>query len=94
MSKKHLDHKRLKDRWMDTQELSGAPFRISAINRHRQFALLHAAAQARVTGNVQGARGALNMSKAARTDQWIDRLSPMELIERRHTAHKEKGRPE
>ena len=92
MSKKHPDHKRLKDRWMDTQELSGGPFRISAINRHRQFALLHAAAKARVTGNVQGARGAPSMSKAARTDQWVDRLSPMQLIERRYTTSKDADR--
>jgi hypothetical protein len=85
MSKKRPDRERLKERWLDAKELSGGPFRISSINRHRQFALLHAAAKARATGNLEGARGALGMSKAARTDQWIDRLSPMELIERRRT---------
>jgi hypothetical protein len=66
------------------QELSGGPFRISAINRHRQFALVHAAARARLAGKPDLARGALELSSAARTDQWIDRHSPMKLIERRH----------
>jgi hypothetical protein len=92
MSKKPPERERLKERWMDTQELSGGPFRISAINRHRQFALLHAAAKARAKGNVEAARGALSMSTAARTDQWVDRLSPMELIERRHTTRKDADR--
>ena len=46
ISKKLPERERLKERWLDTQELSGGPFRISAINRHRQFALLHAAAKA------------------------------------------------
>ncbi len=91
MSKKRSDRERLKERWADTQELSGGPFRISAINRHRQFALLHAAARARAKGNVDGARGALSMSKAARTDQWVDRFSPMELIERRHRNPRQEG---
>jgi hypothetical protein len=83
MSKKRSDHERLKERWLNAQEISGGPFRISAINRHRQFKLLHAAAKARLTGNIERARGALSMSKAARTDQWVNGLSPMELIERR-----------
>ena len=73
----------LRDRWLRAQQVSGGPFRISAINRHRQFALLHAAAKARVTGNTGFARGALSMSKAARTEQWVNRLSPMALIEAR-----------
>jgi hypothetical protein len=90
MSKKLPERERLKERWLDTQELSGGPFRISAINRHRQFALLHAAAKARAKGHVDAARGALSMSKAARTDQWVDRLSPMELIERRQGTRKER----
>jgi hypothetical protein len=51
MSKKLPKRERLKEHWLDTQELSGGPFRISAINRHRQFALLHAAAKARAKGN-------------------------------------------
>ena len=83
MSKKRSPRDHLKDRWLHAQELSGGPFRISAINRHRQFALLHAAAKARAAGNLELARGAVTQSKAARTNQWIDQLSPMELIERR-----------
>ncbi len=83
MSKKGSPREHLKDRWRKAQELSGGPLRIGAINRHRQFALLHAAAKERAAGNTELARGALNLSKAARTDQWINRLSPMELIERR-----------
>jgi hypothetical protein len=90
MSKKTPDRERLKERWVDTQELSGGPFRISAINRHRQFAILHAAARGRAKGNVDGARGALSLSKAARTEQWVDRLSPMELIERRQSDRKDR----
>jgi len=86
MSKKRTYREPLKQRWLDAQELSGGPFRISSINRHRQFALLHAAAKARVSGNLESARGALDRSKAARTDHWIDRLSPMELMERRHAS--------
>ena len=78
------DRERLKQRWLETQELSGGPFRIGAINRHRQFALLHAAAKARVAGKLEVARGALKTSSAARTDQWIDRHSPMKLLERRY----------
>jgi hypothetical protein len=39
-------------------------------------------------GNIEVARLALRQSKKARTDQWIDRLSPMMLIERRFS---EKG---
>jgi hypothetical protein len=46
MSKKRPDRDRLRERWVNTQELSGGPFRIGAINRHRQFALLHASAEA------------------------------------------------
>ena len=91
VSKTLPERERLKERWLDTQELSGGPFRISAINRHRQFALLHAAAKARAKGNVDGARGALSMSKAARIDQWVDRLSSMELIERRHSTKRNDG---
>jgi hypothetical protein len=83
MSKMRSPGDHLKDRWLHAQELSGGPFRISAINRCRQFALVHAAAKARAAGNVELARGALSQSKAARTNQWIDQLSPMELIERR-----------
>ena len=90
MRKKHPDRELLKERWLDTKELSGGPFRISSINRHRQFALLHTAAKARAVGNVEVARGAVNMSNAARTDQWINRLSPMELIERRHRTSPDK----
>jgi hypothetical protein len=88
MSKKRSDHERLKERWQHTLELSGGPFWISAINRHWQFALLHAAAKARVTGKIEAARGALSMSKAARTDQWVNIVSPMELIERRGMTRK------
>jgi hypothetical protein len=91
MSKKRPDRERLRERWVDAQELSGGPFRIGSINRHRQFALLHAAAKARVTGNVELARGVLSMSKAARTEQPVNRTSPMELIERRYTGSKEGG---
>jgi hypothetical protein len=83
MSKKESGRERLRERWLRAQEVSGGPFRISAINRHRQFALLHAAAKARVTGSPEFARGALSMSKAARTEQWVNRLSPMALIEAR-----------
>jgi hypothetical protein len=78
MSKKRSDREQLRDRWLRAQEISGGPFRISAINRHRQFALLHAAATARVTGSVDFARGALSLSKAARTEQWINRLSRLD----------------
>ena len=88
MSKKRPDRERLRDRWVNAQELSGGPFRISSINRHRQFALLHDTAKARVSGNVEVARAALSMSKAARTEQPVNRLSPMELIERRHKRKK------
>ena len=88
---KRPDRERLKDRWRDVQELSGGPFRLSGINRHIQFSTLHAVAKARVTGDVESARAALDRSKAARTNQWINRLSPMELIERRHLSPKEKG---
>jgi hypothetical protein len=83
MTKKFDDRERSKERWVSAQELSGGPYRLGAINRHRQFSLLHAAAKARVTGNIEVARLALRQSKKARTDQWIDRLSPMMLIERR-----------
>ena len=89
MSKKRSNHDRPIEQWHHTRELSGGAFRISAINRHRQFALLHAAAKARATGNLEAARGALSMSKAARTDQWVNSLSPMELIERRGMTRKE-----
>ena len=89
MSKKGPDRERLRERWVNAQELSGGPFRIGAINRHRQFALLHAAAKARVRRDVEVARSALSMSKAARTEQPINCLSPMELIERRHKRHNE-----
>jgi hypothetical protein len=77
------NREQLKQRWLDAQEMSGGPFPIRAINRHRQFALLHSAAKARVAGSLEAARGALGLSRAARTDQWVNRLSPMELIERR-----------
>ena len=77
------DRQRLKERWLSTQELSGGPHRLGAINRHRQFLLLHTAAKARVTGNIEVAHLALHQSKEARTHQWINRLSPMMLIERR-----------
>ena len=40
MSKKRPDRERLRERWVDAQELSGGPFRIGSINRHRKFALL------------------------------------------------------
>jgi hypothetical protein len=83
MTKKPADRERLKERWLNTQELSGGPYRLGAINRNRQFSLLHAAAKARVMGNIEVARLELRQSKKARTDQWIDRLSPMMLIERR-----------
>jgi len=89
MSKKRPEHERLKERWLRAQEVSGGPFPISAINRHRQFAALHSAAKARVSGNVQTARAVLSISKAARTDQWVNRLSPMALIERRHSPKTE-----
>ena len=83
MTRKPADRERLKERWLSTQELSGGPHQLSAINRHRQSLLLHAAAKARVMGNIEVAHLALRQSKEARTDQWIDRLSPMMLIERR-----------
>ena len=83
MTKKPVDRERLKKRWLSTQELSGGPYRLGAINRHRQFSLLHAAAKARVMGNIEVAHLALRESKKARTHQWINRLSPMMLIERR-----------
>ena len=86
MTKKPVDRERLKERWLSTQELSGGPYRLGAINRHRQFSLLHAAAKARVMGNIEVAHLALRQSKEARTHQWIDRLSPMMLIERRFPA--------
>jgi hypothetical protein len=79
----HGNRERLKERWLDSQELSGGPFQLGAINRHIQFSTLHAAATARITGKIDVARGAVSRSKAARTEQWINRLSPMELIERR-----------
>jgi hypothetical protein len=88
MRKVGPDRDQLKERWRDAQELSGGPFRISAINRHRQFALLHTAAKARVSGSLEAARGALRMSKAARTGQWVNQLSPMELIEHRLKARR------
>ena len=91
MIKKPVNRERLKERWLNAQELSGGPFTLGGINRHRQFSLLHDAAKARVTGNVKLARVSLGQSKAARTDQWINRLSPMELIERRYTTQKEKS---
>ena len=40
VSKKRPDRERVKERLLDIEELSGGPHRISAINRHRQFALL------------------------------------------------------
>ena len=83
MTKKPVDRERLKEPWLSTQELSGGPYRLGAINRHRQFSLLHAAAKARVMGNIEVAHLALRQSKEARTHPWIDRLSPMMLIERR-----------
>ena len=86
MTKKPVDRERLKERWLSAQELSGGPYRLGAINRHRQFSLLHAAAKARVTGNIEVARLAVHQSQAARTDQWINRLSPMMLIERRFSG--------
>jgi hypothetical protein len=91
MMTKKPDRERLRERWRDAQELSGGPFRLSGINRHIQFSALHAVAKARVTGNLESARAALDRSKAARTNQWINRLSPMELIERRHMSPKEKS---
>ena len=39
MTKKPVDRERLKERWLSTQELSGGPYRLGAINRHRQFSL-------------------------------------------------------
>ena len=89
MSKKQSDRERLKERWLDAKQLSGGPFRLSAINRHRQFALLHMAAKARAGGNIEGARGAIRQSEAARTEQWVDRFSPMALIERRRRMDRE-----
>jgi hypothetical protein len=59
MTKKPVDRERLKERWLSTQELSGGPYRLGAINRHRQFSLLHAAAKARVIGNIEVAHLAL-----------------------------------
>jgi hypothetical protein len=86
MSMKPPERERLKQRWSDAQELSGGPFTISAINRHRQFSLLHAAARARISGNIEQAQGSLGQSKSARTEQFVNRLSPMALIERRQTG--------
>jgi hypothetical protein len=37
MTKKPADRERLKQYLLGTQELSGGPHRLSAINRHRQF---------------------------------------------------------
>ena len=90
MSKKRPDRERMKERLRSTQELSGGPFRLSAINRHHQFAMLHEAARSRVRGTLDMARGALDLSRAARTDQWVNRLSPMALIERRFTMDRAK----
>jgi hypothetical protein len=45
------DRDKLKERWRDAQELSGGPFRLSAIKRHIQFSTLHAAAKARASGD-------------------------------------------
>src|SRR3954453_3623932 len=59
MTKKLVDRERLKERWLSTQELSGGPYRLGAINRHRQFSLLHAAEKARVIGNIEVAHLAL-----------------------------------
>src|SRR4051794_7037162 len=59
MTKKPVDRERLKERWLSTQELSGGPYRLGAINRHRQFSLLHAAAKARGIGNIEVAHLAL-----------------------------------
>jgi hypothetical protein len=81
--RKQPDRERLKERWRDVQAVSGGPFRLQAIGRHIQFSALHAAAKARASGNIEQARHALMRSTAARTDQWINRLSPMALIERR-----------
>ncbi|HEX2724780.1 MAG TPA: hypothetical protein VHN20_03055 [Beijerinckiaceae bacterium] len=89
MRKKSPDRQRMKERWRDVQEISGGPFRIGAIDRHRQFSLLHLAAKARAKGNAEGARTALDMSKAARTEQWVNRLSPMALIEKRHLPRRD-----
>ena len=91
MMTKKPDRERLRGRWRDAQELSGGPFRLSGINRHIQFSALHAVAKARVTGDLESARAALDRSKAARTNQWINRLCPMELIERRHLSPKGKS---
>jgi hypothetical protein len=90
MRKKGPDRDRMKERVRDIQELSGGPFRLGALKRHHQFALLHSAAKARVQGKLDIARGALDRSKAARTGQWVDRLSPMALIERRRQARSER----
>jgi hypothetical protein len=54
--------------------------------------LLHLAAKARAKGNAEGARTALDLSKAARTGQWVNRLSPMALIEGRHRSRKDSER--
>ena len=63
MTRKPADRERLKEHWLSTQELSGGPYRLGAINRHRQFSLLHAAAKARVMGNIEVARLELRQSK-------------------------------
>jgi hypothetical protein len=60
MTEKPFDRERVKERWRDAQEVSGGPFRLSAINRHIQFLTLHAAAKARASGNVETARAALS----------------------------------
>ncbi|HEY7384597.1 MAG TPA: hypothetical protein VH743_13090 [Beijerinckiaceae bacterium] len=92
MRKKSPDRQRMKERWRDIQEISGGPFHLGAIDRHRQFSLLHLAAKARAKGNAEGARTALDLSKAARTGQWVNRLSPMALIEGRHRSRKDSER--
>src|SRR5215217_6603135 len=38
------DLQALKERWLSTQELSGGPYWLSAIDRNWQFSLLHVAA--------------------------------------------------
>src|SRR3954467_4610909 len=56
VGRKLAGDERLSARWRAAQELSLGPFTIGAINRNRQFSLLHGAAKARVAGNLEEAR--------------------------------------
>jgi len=88
VGRKLAGDERLNARWRAAQELSLGPFTIGAINRDRQFSLLHGAAKARVARNLEEARHSLTRSTTARVEQPINRFSPMALIERRYTERR------